>query len=214
MDTINRDYIETYLQSLITKEDIKLQEFRLYCEENSLPIIHKEVGQFIKFLINLKKATNILEVGTNVGFSSIFMSMVMDYKGHVVTLEKNEKFYKESLKNIERFNLSSNIQVIHGDAIEKLDSVEGFFDIAFIDAAKSHYKVFFDKCISKMHSGGIVISDNVLFKGMVANDELINRRNKTITRNLRVYLQYISNDERFVTSVLPLGDGIAVTFIK
>ncbi|KAF5043954.1 putative O-methyltransferase/MSMEI 4947 [bioreactor metagenome] len=214
MDNINRDYIDTYIQNLIKNEDEKLENFRQQCVERGLPIIHKEVGQYLRLVINQLHARSIIEVGTNVGYSSIFMSMVMKNEGKVVTLERSEKFYEEALKNIQSFNLEKNIDVHFGDAVENLDKIEGTFDIAFIDAAKSYYRTFFDKCSMKMKSGGIIISDNVLYQGMIATDELVVRRKKTLVRNMRNYLEYISNDERYITTVLPLGDGLAVTLIK
>ncbi|MDD4088178.1 MAG: O-methyltransferase [Tissierellia bacterium] len=213
MDNINREYIDEYISSLIEDEGNELKDFREYCEERNLPIIHKEVGQFIKLVINQLNAKNIIEIGTNVGYSSIFMSKVMK-EGKVVTLERSEKFYKEALKNISDFGLENNIRVYFGDAVDILDEVEGNFDMAFIDAAKSYYRIFFDKCLNKMKPGGIILSDNVLYQGMIASDELVVRRKKTLVRNLRNYLEYISHDERFVTSVLPLGDGLAVTLIN
>ena len=213
MDNINREYIDEYISSLIEDEGNELKDFREYCEERNLPIIHKEVGQFIKLVINQLNAKNIIEIGTNGGYSSIFMSKVMK-EGKVVTLERSERFYKEALKNISDFGLENNIQVYFGDAVDILDEVEGNFDMAFIDAAKSYYRIFFDKCLKKMKPGGIILSDNVLYQGMIASDELVVRRKKTLVRNLRNYLEYISHDKRFVTSVLPLGDGLAVTLIN
>lgn len=212
-NNINRDYIDSYISSLIQEDDDKLSKFREYCEERNLPIIHKEVGQFIKLIIDQLNAKNVIEIGTNVGYSSIFMSKVMK-DGKVVTLERSEKFYREAIKNISDFGLDESIKVYFGDAVEMLDKVEGTFDMAFIDAAKSYYRVFFDKCLKMMKPGGIILSDNVLYQGMIASDKLVVRRKKTLVRNLRNYLQYISHDERFVTSVLPLGDGLAVTLIK
>ena len=214
MDNINREYIDSYINSLIQEPDRDLEEFRLYCQERNLPIIHKEVGQFIKLIINQLKAKSIIEIGTNVGYSSIFMTRVMGDGGRVATLERSEKFYREAIKNIQDFGLEDNIKVYLGDAVDILDRVEGSFDMAFIDAAKSYYRVFFDKCLKMMKPGGIILSDNVLYQGMIASDDLVVRRKKTLVRNLRNYLQYISQDERFVTSVLPLGDGLAVTLIK
>lgn len=214
MDNINREYIDSYINSLIPDENEKLQAFRKECEERKLPIIHKEVGQYIKLVINQLNAKKIIEVGCNVGYSSIFMSNAMNNEGKVITMERSEKFYDEALSNIKSFGLENNIQVHLGDAVDILDTIEGNFDIAFIDAAKSHYKLFFDKCCQKMKSGGIILSDNVLYQGMIASDELVIRRKKTLVRNLRNYLEYISHDDRYITSVLPLGDGLAVTLIK
>ncbi|MDD4779295.1 MAG: O-methyltransferase [Tissierellia bacterium] len=214
MDNINREYIDVYINSLINDEDKKLEEFRKKCEERQLPIIHKEVGQFIKLIINSINANNIIEVGANVGYSSIFMSEVMNRQGKVVTIERNEKFYLEALENIKSFNLEKNIEVYFGDAIDILDNINGSFEMAFIDAAKSYYETFFNKCALKMKSGGIIISDNVLYQGMIATDDLVIRRKKTLVRHMREFLEYISHDDRYITSVLPLGDGLAITLIK
>ena len=214
MDNINREYIDVYINSLIKDEDEKLEAFRNECLQRQLPIIHKEVGQFIKLTIKQLNAKSIIEVGTNVGYSSIFMSNVMNNEGKVVTLERSEKFYQEAIENIKKFGLEKNIEVHYGDAVENLDNINGYFDMAFIDAAKSYYATFFDKCCKMMKPGGIILSDNVLYQGMIASDDLVVRRKKTLVRNMREYLEYISHDERYVTSVLPLGDGLAVTIIK
>lgn len=214
MDNINREYIDVYINSLIKDEDEKLEAFRNECLERQLPIIHKEIGQFIKLIIKQLNAKSIIEVGTNVGYSSIFMSNAMNNEGKVVTLERSEKFYQEAIENIKKFELEKNIEVHYGDAVESLDNINGSFDMAFIDAAKSYYTTFFDKCCKMMKPGGIILSDNVLYQGMIASDDLVVRRKKTLVRNMREYLEYISHDERYVTSVLPLGDGLAVTLIK
>ncbi|WP_326909452.1 O-methyltransferase [Sedimentibacter sp. MB31-C6] len=214
MENINMEYIDDYIKSLIKNEDDKLEQFRKECEKRKLPIIHKEVGQFIKLIIKQINAKSIIEIGTNVGYSSIFMSHEMNNEGKVVTLERSEKFYNEAIENVKKFNLENNIKVHYGDAVDLLDTIDGTFDLAFIDAAKSYYGTFFDKCCKKMKSGAIVLSDNVLYQGMIANDDLVVRRKKTLVRNLRDYLKYISQDNRYITSVLPLGDGLAVTLIK
>lgn len=214
MDNINREYIDIYINNLIDDENEMLEVFRKKCEERKLPIIHKEVGLFIKLAINSINAKNIIEVGTNVGFSSIFMSELMNRQGKVVTIERSEEFYLEALENVKLFNLEKNIDIHFGDAVDILDNINGSFDLAFIDAAKSYYQTFFDKCALKMKSGGIIISDNVLYQGMIATDELVVRRKKTLVRHMREFLEYISHDDRYITSVLPLGDGLAVTLIK
>ena len=124
MDNINREYIDKYINSLIPVDNEKLNEFREYCEERNLPIIHKEVGQYIKLVINQLNAKSIVEIGTNVGYSAIFMSKVMKGEGRVVTFERSEKFYKEAIKNIADFGLENNIDVHLGDAVDILNETE------------------------------------------------------------------------------------------
>lgn len=214
MDNINREYIDRYIKKLTKKEISSLEEFRKSCEIRRLPIIYREVGQLIRLFISMTHAKNIIEIGTNAGYSSIFMAHAMGEGGRVLTFERSELFYKEAKRNIEEFGLEDSIDIRLGDAAELLKSTEGHFDMAFIDAAKSHYTTFFNSCIELMSSGGVIISDNVLYQGMIATDDLVVRRKKTLVRNLREYLSYITYDERFETSVLPLGDGVAVTYIK
>ena len=214
MDNINREYIDTYINSLIDREETSVEQFRQECEDRGLPIIHREVGQLIRLFINMTHAKSIIEIGTNVGYSSVFMVHVMGEGSRVLTFERSPVFYAEALDNIRRFGMEGRIQIKFGDAVELLNMTEGHFDLAFIDAAKSYYRTFFDRCASMMSAGGVIISDNVLYQGMIATDDLVIRRKKTLVRHMRDYLAYISKDKRFETSVLPLGDGVAVTYIK
>jgi predicted O-methyltransferase YrrM len=102
-----------------------------------------------------------------------------------------------------------------GDAIEVLNDITDDFDIIFIDAAKGQYKQFFDLCLKNTHKGSIIISDNILYKGITASDDFLSgRRNKTIMRRMREYIKYITNLEDVQTSILPVGDGVAITVIK
>lgn len=217
MDNINRDYIQTYIQGLIKNESDKLEKFRNECIERHLPIIQRETAQLIKVLLLMHNPKSILEVGTNVGFSSIYMCTALDRKVKVLSIEKSEEYYQEALSNIRTFECEDNISVINSDASEALDMIINTnekFDIAFIDAAKSHYTEFLNKIIAMMNPGGLIISDNVLYKGLIANDELVTKRKRTIVRNMREYLEYISTDDKFETSIIPIGDGLALTKLK
>lgn len=217
MDNINRDYIQTYIQGLIKNESDKLEKFRNECIERHLPIIQRETAQLIKVLLLMHNPKSILEVGTNVGFSSIYMCTALDRKVKVLSIEKSEEYYQEALSNIKTFGCEDNISVINSDASEALDMIINTnekFDIAFIDAAKSHYTEFLNKIIAMMNPGGLIISDNVLYKGLIANDELVTKRKRTIVRNMREYLEYISTDDKFETSIIPIGDGLALTKLK
>ena len=210
MDTINRDYIQTYLHRLIRKEE-DLEEFRKNCIENHRPIIQDEVAQFIKVILNIAKPKKILEIGTNVGFSSIFMCKALNYDVDILSIEISKDLYEEAINNIKKLSCENNIRLINDDANNALDYIdENGFDMAFIDASKGHYEEFFDKILKILSPGGIVICDNVLYKGMIANDELVERRKKTIVKRMRNFLEYISNDNRFESSIIPIGDGVAL----
>jgi len=214
MDEITRDYIQTYIQGLIKNEDEELEKFRENCIENHRPIIQKEVGQFIKVMLNIIKPKKILEVGTNVGFSSIFMCQTLNKNVDILSIEINEDACNEAIDNIKKFECEKNIRIINDDAITALDYISEKFDIAFIDAAKSHYDEFLDKILKILNPNGIIICDNVLYKGLIANDELVTKRKRTIVRNMREFLEYVSTNERFETSIIPIGDGIALIKVK
>jgi predicted O-methyltransferase YrrM len=215
MDTINREYIQTYLHSLIKSEEESLEKFRLDCIENHRPIIQKEVAQLIKVLLNITKPKKILEIGTNVGFSSIFMCKALANKVDILSIEISKDIYEKALENIKIFECEKNIRLINDDASQALEYInESNFDIAFIDASKSHYTEFLDKLLKILSSDGIIICDNVLYNGMIANDELVEKRKKTIVKNMRKFFQYISTDDRFETSIIPIGDGVAIIKLK
>lgn len=214
MDEITRDYIQTYIQGLIKNDSEELEKFRENCIENHRPIIQKEVGQFIKVLLDIMKPRKILEVGTNVGFSSIFMCKALNKEVDILSIEINEDVYNEAIDNIKRFECEKNIRVINDDAIVALDYISEKFDIAFIDAAKSHYDEFLDKILKILNPNGIIICDNVLYKGLIANDDLVTKRKRTIVRNMREFLEYVSTNDKFETSIIPIGDGVALIKIK
>lgn len=215
MDEINRDYIQTYIQSLIKIEDEELEKFRQNCIENHRPIVQEEVAQFIKVLLNIIKPKKILEIGTNVGFSSIFMCKALENNVDILSIEINELVYEEALNNIKNFNCDKSIRLINDDANHALDCIdENGFDMVFMDASKSHYAEFLDKIMKILSPDGIIICDNVLYKGMIASDELVKKRKRTIVRNMRNFLHYISNDDRFETSIIPIGDGVALIKVK
>jgi len=210
MSAIVYDYIEEYIRNLIPESKGILKELEEYAKNNKVPIIHKEVGQLLRILIRLHGIKNILEVGTAIGYSSILMA---DAAGDckIVTIERDEDMVNKAVDNIRKANMEDKIQVLKGDALEVLKSLEGSFDLIFLDAAKGHYIHFLPECLRLLKKGGLLISDNVLFRGMIATNDLVKRRKITIVKRLRKYLSDISNNPVLETVVLPLGDGVAIT---
>ncbi|MDP3386407.1 MAG: O-methyltransferase [Eubacteriales bacterium] len=215
MDLINREYIEKYIQSLIIEEDREMDAFRRECEENCIPIIHKEVAQLIRLLIRLTGSTRVLEIGTAVGFSSIFMSKTIDNEnGYITTIDRNKKFIALAKENLIKYSHKTPITIKEGDATEILSGLTQEYDIIFMDAAKSKYMAFHEIALKLLRPGGLVISDNVLYQGMIANDDLVVRRQRTIVRKMRQYLEFLHTDPSLETSVLPIGDGLAISLKK
>lgn len=214
MSNINEDYIEDYIREVIPESKGLLKEIEKYAEENHVPIVHPEVAQFLKVLIKVKKPKKILEIGAAIGYSSIVMIDSMGESGEVITIERREDMINLAKANIDKCGYRDRIHILKGEAQDILPEIEDTFDMIFLDAAKSKYMDFLPYCIKNLADGGLLISDNVLYKGMIANDDLVVRRKKTIVRRMREYLDYICNNPIFESSIIPIGDGVALTYKK
>jgi len=214
LELINKEFTTDYIKSLV-EEEKQIAGFRKECEKRKLPIIHEEVANFIKVILHLHKPLKILELGTAVGFSSFFMAKTIDDDRLVIkTVERRNTFIQEASDNFKAYEYKGKIDILPGDALEVLQNLEEKFDLVFIDAAKSKYLDFLPYCFKLLKKDGIIISDNVLYKGMIANEDLVKRRQKTIVRKMRKYLKIINNHKSLESSVLPLGDGVAITIKK
>jgi predicted O-methyltransferase YrrM len=209
MSNVSYDYIEDYIRGLIPKKTGDLKVLETYAEENHVPIIHPEVGQFLRVVIRSHNVKRILEVGCAIGYSACLMAQASGEGCHVTTIERDDEMYEKAVSNITSMGLDKNITVLKGDALELLDTIEGEYDMIFLDAAKGHYDHFLPNCMRVLKKGGIIVGDNVLFRGMVASKELVIRRKITIVKRMRKYLQHISNMNQLETVVLPIGDGVA-----
>ncbi|WP_255351295.1 O-methyltransferase [Caloranaerobacter sp. TR13] len=214
MCSINMDYIQKYIRSVIPRSSEILKTIEDYAKNYNVPIIHPEVAQFIRVIIQIKNPKKILEIGTAIGYSAIVMAEASKRDCEIITIERREDMVKLAKENFEKVDLNNRIRILHGEAQEILPNIKEKFDLIFLDAAKGKYMEFLPYCIENLNCGGVIISDNVLFKGMVANDELVIRRKKTIVRRMREYLKYICNTPILETSIIPIGDGIALTIKK
>lgn len=214
MSEIVQDYIEDYIRGLIPLDNPQIEEFRNRALKDQIPIIHKEVQKQIELLIHSNKIQSILEVGTAVGFSASVFAQAMGPKGQVDTIERSLKMIVQADENITSLGLKNQINLMIGDAQEKLEELTKTYDMIFLDGAKGHYIHLLDDCLRCLKPGGLLISDNVLFKGMIASDDLVIRRKITIVKRMRKYLEAISDHPQLVTSILPLGDGLAISWKK
>lgn len=210
MTNITENYITEYIQGLSETKDPLLQEMEQYAADFHVPIIEVEVARFLETLIKIKKPKKILEIGTAIGYSALVMANA-SADCSITTIEiKDEMFYLAN-ENFEKAGVKNRIHSICGDGIEAIKYLEGPYDFVFLDAAKGHYKEYFDEALERLEEGGVILSDNILFRGMVASDKLVKQRKITIVRRLREYLKYITNLEGVTTSVIPLDDGMAIT---
>ena len=211
MSKITYDYMEDYIRGLIPERTGTLKEIEDFARENGVPIVQKETGVFLEFMTSMKKPKKILELGTAVGFSSILMYESAGVEPDIVTIERDEKMIEMAKVNLDRFNLRDKIKIEQGDCLEVLERLDDKFDLIFMDAGKGHYNHFLPHCLRLLKDDGIIVADNVLFRGMVASQELVKRRKITIVKRMRTYLDLVTQDESLSTSVIPMGDGIAVT---
>lgn len=189
-----------------------LNRIKDYANKNNVPIIFPEVEQFIRVLLKISNVKNILEIGSAIGYSSLVMAESTPSNVRITTIEKRKDMYKVAKENINQSKYKDKVKIIEGDARDVIPELADKYDFIFLDAAKGHYLEFFNDCTKKLNDEGIIVSDNVLYKGMIASDELVIRRKKTIVKRMRNYLEYISDLDGYITSVLPLGDGVSITY--
>ncbi len=210
-DNINYEYIIRYLRDTLPVSEGLIRELEEYAKENEVPISQPESIRMIEVMLKMMNAKKILEVGSAIGYSAIRMSQACG--AEVVTIELSEEMAEIARGNIKRAGLEDKISLICGDAKDVLPQIQGEneFDMIFVDAAKGQYMEFFPHCMRLLRKGGLLISDNVLYKGMTATDELVVRRKITIVRRLREYLDMLSNNKELSTAILPIGDGVAIS---
>lgn len=211
MNNITNDFTSEYIRSLIPNKDSMYEEIEEYASKNNVPIIEAEVAQFLSVLIKISKPKKILEVGAAIGYSALIMADA--YKdSQIITIERNENMIEKAKENIMNSKFKNRVKILSGDANEILPELNEEFDLIFLDAAKGQYIEFFKQSSRMLKGDGLIVSDNVLYKGMVASDELLIKRKKTIVKRLRSYLEYINNIEGYTSSILPLGDGVSITY--
>ena len=206
------DYVTDYINNTLGKSDEFLSELETYADENHVPIVTKDTAWFLRSLMAMQKPKKILEIGTAIGYSAILFAKYSN--ADIVTLEKDEETAFIAKENIEKAGLTDRIQVIVGDALESIKDIDDKFDFVFLDANKSHYKDYLPDIMRNLTDDGVIVSDNILYKGMVANDELVTKRQKTIVKNLREYINILTNHDELVTSIIPIGDGVALSVRK
>ena len=211
MSGITYDYMEEYIRGLIPESEGRLKDLEVFAKENGVPIAQKETIKFLEFMVSMKKPLRILELGTAIGYSAIIMHDAAGTNPHITTIERSEEMIKYAKENIKSFGYEDKIVIEEGDCLEVLESLEEPYDLIFMDAGKGHYNHFLPHCLRLLKEDGIIVADNVLFRGMVASNDLVKRRKITIVKRMRKYLEIVSKDENLITSVIPMGDGIAVT---
>lgn len=210
---ITHDYIREYLWDIEPKDEGLTRELEIEAEETDVPIIPLEVKSLLTTLLEMKRPKRILEIGTAIGYSAIVMSKYLREDGSIDTIERNPVMMVRAEENIKKAGLEDCITMHKGTAEEILPLLEGPYDFVFIDAAKGQYKLFFELTKDMLAPEGIIMADNVLHKGMVAKERLdIPRRQRTIHSRMQTFFHDILHSEEFKSSVLPIGDGVAICY--
>lgn len=209
---ITDERIVTFINSLDTENSEILEAIEREALASDVPIIRREMQSFLKVLISLQKPASILEVGTAVGFSALLMSEYAPEGCRITTIENYKKRIPIARENFIRAGKEKQITLIEGDASDVLGRLEGEYDFIFMDAAKGQYIHYLPNVMRLLADGGCLVSDNVMQDGDVIESRFaVERRNRTIHARMREYLYELKHREDLVTSVLPLGDGVAVS---
>ena len=201
----------TYVCSLETAENPLLERVEQEAQEERVPIIRKETQSFLKTLLLIHKPERVLEIGTAVGFSALLMSEYLPGDGHITTIENYEKRIPIARDNFRRCGKEERITLIQGDALAVMKELEGPFDFIFMDAAKGQYLYYLPEAVRLLEPEGVLLSDNVLQGGDVLESRfLVERRDRTIHSRMREYLYELTHHQLLQTSILPLGDGVAL----
>ena len=212
-----RDFIISYTRD----DEGSLKEIYEKAIQNEVPIIRRETRDFLHVLLQIVKPQRVLEVGTAVGYSTLVMADVLNEvwsrnDWYIDTCELDESRIKEALANFGNSLYEERITLLQGDAASTLKGItDKTYDFIFIDAAKAQYMTYLEESIRLSHKGTVIVTDNILAEGDVLESHfLVEKRDRTIHDRMREYLHFIKNDPRLDTSILSVGDGLAMSIIK
>ena len=207
-DVLDLD-LQLYLRSLLPQEDALLQEMRSFAEEHYISIVDPEVGYLLHLLTGLVQPQTILEIGTAIGCSAIYMARAME-KGTITTIELQEQRHRMALEYFQRAGVAEKIDARLGDARKLVPEMEAQYDMIFMDAAKGQYPEFLVAADDILKPGGLLVADNVLLNGWVVDLQYPRHRQKTMVYRMKAFLEHFKEDGRYQCSVVPLGDGVAI----
>ena len=178
--------------------------------EEHIPIIMDDTLEVIEEKLKDMEVKRLLEIGTAVGYSAMCFSQFLDEDGKIDTIERDTERVTEARENIKKVGVSEKINIIEGDAVEILPTMDEKYDVVFIDAAKGKYPFFLKEALRMLKPNGIIFADNILYKGYVMSD-YNKHKQRTAVRNLREYIKEISENPKLETEILEVGDGLAIS---
>jgi predicted O-methyltransferase YrrM len=212
MGQIVPDPVEQYLSRLNRSADSVLKAIARAGEERHLPLVDAEVGALLRTLAMAAGATRILEIGTAIGYSGIWLAGALSDGGSLLTMEMDADRAREARDNFERAGLADRVNVIVGDAQRMLAKVAGPFDVIFQDGDKQLYSPLLDRLVTLLRPGGLLITDNVLWDGEVVPGFVAKpRRDADDTRAIAEYNERLATHPQLLTSIVPMRDGVAIS---
>ena len=188
---------------------VELAKIKEKALEEHIPIIMDDTLEVIENILKENKPSRILEIGTAVGYSAICFTEFLNEDGMIDTIEREEDRVKEARENIKKAEVESMINIIEGDAVEVLPTMNGMYEVVFIDASKGKYPFFLKEALRMLKTNGIIFADNVLYKGYVLSD-YNKHKQRTAVRNLREFLAELESNTELETEILEVGDGLAI----
>ena len=189
--------------------EIELEKIKQKALEDKIPIIMDDTLEVIDEILSKDKPEKILEIGTAVGYSAICFSKYLKENGRIYTIEREEDRVLQAKENIKKAEVEEKINILFGDAVEILPTLNDKYDVIFIDAAKGKYPFFLKEALRMLADNGIILADNVLYKGYVMSD-YNKHKQRTAVRNLREFLKELDENEKLEVEVLEVGDGLAI----
>lgn len=185
-----------------------LKKIEKYARKYNVPIMEKEGINFLTNFIKENNISNILEIGTAIGYSAIKMALV-DENIKIISIERDIERYNEAVKNVKKFNLEQRIKVINDDAFNV--DLNDKFDLIFIDAAKAQSTKFFLKFENNLQDNKFIVTDNLKFHGLVNSDEKLSKNLRQLTKKIKDYISFLKNNENYETVFYDIGDGISIS---
>ena len=189
---------------------VELKKIKEKALKEHIPIIMDDTLEVIGKILMKKKPKSILEIGTAVGYSAICFSDYLAEEGIIDTIERDNERAEEAKINIEKTEVKDKINIIEGDAVEILPTIDKKYDVVFIDAAKGKYPFFLEQALRMLNDDGIILADNILYKGYVMSDYNKHKQRTAVT-HLRQYIKEVQENPNLETEILEVGDGIAIS---
>jgi predicted O-methyltransferase YrrM len=207
-----KEELQTYIENKIQTRNELLQEMEIYAKEEKVPIMELIGIETLLQILRIQNPNIILEVGAAIGYSALRMSFALP-QAKIITIERDEERAIKAESYIHRAGKEKEILLIQGDALEVEDKIKenGPFDAIFIDAAKGQYQRFFEIYSPFLSENGIIITDNILFKGLVCQEQIENKRIRQLVKKIDAFNDWLMKHPDYDTAILPVGDGIAIS---